>query len=1109
MSEIDKYYLQPNQATPIDGLTEIAPGGVSDTPLQPTAGETTQTGDSTSFPTNKLTSQNYVPSQSGWALKENGDVEFGSGKFRGDITGASGTFSGTITASAGTIGGFSISATALTASNFSLDSSGQRLTLGSGNDIVIADADDATYRLWAGNATAASAPFSVGKDGALTASNATITGDITATTGSIGGFDIGSDYIRDAADSFGLASTVTGSNDVRFWAGTTFANRANAPFRTFEDGSTVTSNLTVTGGSISIGGQAVVNTDGSSEFLNTLIGRQQVTVDNTANLNTVLSDLSSAGGGILYLKAGTYTLSSALTYYSNITIRGISQNATILDFNNTGVGIVAAGSSVYTTGTLTSITGGVNVTGFGTSWLANVTPGQQLFLNNRWHVIAAVNSDTSITLAESYGGPTVTAGTSYRIASPMVNIALEQLTVKNATGDGFNIDDVREVELSNLLFLDCNVGFTMTNTSEITTNIVTTASCTSDGYQLTNVGFGGLTTLSSAGNGGNGATINDMNTIFVSTSSCAANTGDGYNLTDVSNSAFIVEASANGGQGIELVSGCDNNFIYAGLIENNTSDGIKLTATCDNNTIGSSCNVLNNGGYGVNIAASTCDDNLIIGVHFEGNTSGSINDSGTGTVVQACLPLSVNDAPADTVSLTADEDLSAGDVVYPTGNNLIKRVRPTSVGTVDTTVTEPAAVSANYKILPIDATRQLHIRGGDINGNKAMGARIGTINANEDDFTYGTEYTFGGVNSDCYDVCQIDSTRFLVTYHQQTATTASKAVLLDVGSSGTTITNGTPVTIGTRIDTSHIPCVGLDSSRALIGYYVSSGNAFHVQVLSLSGTTITTNTGVDMSSTQGSQTRASFLLLETDKVLVVYGGDNSDPLRAKTIDISGTTPTVNGANTLDATNRAYTMGLSEIDSSKAMLVYSYSDGASDRKTQAAVLSISGSTVTKGSNLELSTISQADDYINVVSVSPTVFITATDNGSSVLKYHLLQRDGTTVSSIATNTGTFSSTNSSTWICRVKPFLYLGVLGTNYGLTTLGSTSNIFIGVATEDIADSASGAVALKGYRNETFSVLTAGTIYYIDDSGTATTESSSVSQRLGVAINTTTIPIES
>jgi hypothetical protein len=63
-----------------------------------------------------------------------------------------------------------------------------------------------------------------------------IEGDITATTGSIGGFDIGTDYIRDVANSFGMASTVSGSDDVRFWAGDTFANRATAPFRVTESG---------------------------------------------------------------------------------------------------------------------------------------------------------------------------------------------------------------------------------------------------------------------------------------------------------------------------------------------------------------------------------------------------------------------------------------------------------------------------------------------------------------------------------------------------------------------------------------------------------------------------------------------------------------------------------------------------------------------------------------------------------------------------------------------------------------------------------------------------------------------------------------------------------
>src|SRR3990167_11265762 len=52
----------------------------------------------------------------------------------------------------------------------------------------------------------------------------------------IGGFQVGSDYVRDAADSMGLASTVSGGDDVRFWAGDTFANRASAPFRVTEAG---------------------------------------------------------------------------------------------------------------------------------------------------------------------------------------------------------------------------------------------------------------------------------------------------------------------------------------------------------------------------------------------------------------------------------------------------------------------------------------------------------------------------------------------------------------------------------------------------------------------------------------------------------------------------------------------------------------------------------------------------------------------------------------------------------------------------------------------------------------------------------------------------------
>lgn len=120
-----------------------------------------------------------------WLEANNGTPRFSIGNSAGNkLTwdGSALTIVGAITASSGTIGGFTIGASTITATNLSLDSSGQRISLGSANDIIILDADDATYRIWAGNATAASAPFSVTKAGAVTASNITITGGSIAST---------------------------------------------------------------------------------------------------------------------------------------------------------------------------------------------------------------------------------------------------------------------------------------------------------------------------------------------------------------------------------------------------------------------------------------------------------------------------------------------------------------------------------------------------------------------------------------------------------------------------------------------------------------------------------------------------------------------------------------------------------------------------------------------------------------------------------------------------------------------------------------------------------------------------------------------------------------
>ena len=155
------------------------------------------------------------------------------------------SFTGTVTAGAGAIGGFNLGADYV---RDVADSFGLASTVTGGDDV----------RGWAGAtfANRATAPLRFTESGAFVATSATITGAITATSGSftgtvtsgagaIGGFNLGADYIRDAADSFGMASTVTGGDDVRWWAGAAFADRATAPYRVTEAGVTTAQDLRI------------------------------------------------------------------------------------------------------------------------------------------------------------------------------------------------------------------------------------------------------------------------------------------------------------------------------------------------------------------------------------------------------------------------------------------------------------------------------------------------------------------------------------------------------------------------------------------------------------------------------------------------------------------------------------------------------------------------------------------------------------------------------------------------------------------------------------------------------------------------------------------------
>ena len=256
------------------------------------------------------------------------------------------------------------------------------------------------------------------------------------------------------------------------------------------------------------------------------------------------------------------------------------------------------------------------------------------------------------------------------------------------------------------------------------------------------------------------------------------------------------------------------------------------------------------------------------------------------------------------------------------------------------------------------------------------------------------------MSTQAFDVCQFDTYKFLVIYYETTGT-ACKCVVLDCSSSGSTITNGSVVSINTSNSSSQVSCAKLDSSRVAITYHSSADNKKYVQILSISGTTITTNTQVELDAGTNNGLRVSLEYLTTNTLLCVYAADNTDTLVAKIITVSGTVPTVNGSNTLDATSANYNISkIGVMSSTKAAITYSES---SNTDTFAAVLTISGTTVTKGSNLTLATVeTYSSSYANVIAISPTVLLTGTKQDASNDKWHLLYVDGTTITSTTTVT-----------------------------------------------------------------------------------------------------------
>lgn len=247
------------------------------------------------------------------------------------------TREGTIKATNGTIGSFTLNT--------------NRLYSGSGSSTAGIGVYGTDYAFWAGGDTSSTAPFRVSHGGALTATNANITGTITTSNITATGGKI-ADYTISGAQLIGNNVGLSGTSGQgwAFWAGSN--DSGSAPFRVGHDGSFYASSGSISGSiiannSISAGKMNVSNLSSISANLGTITGGS-ININNYFSVNSSGgTQLSTSGGGFLSTRSSTHPYVSALNI-AYIAGGGISfRSGTTQDNPGNQMGRLFKGSNDY------------------------------------------------------------------------------------------------------------------------------------------------------------------------------------------------------------------------------------------------------------------------------------------------------------------------------------------------------------------------------------------------------------------------------------------------------------------------------------------------------------------------------------------------------------------------------------------------------------------------------------------------------------------------------------------------------------------------------------------------------------------------------------------
>jgi len=370
----------------------------------------------------------------------------------------------------------------------------------------------------------------------------------------------------------------------------------------------------------------------------------------------------------------------------------------------------------------------------------------------------------------------------------------------------------------------------------------------------------------------------------------------------------------------------------------------------------------------------------------------------------------------------------------------------------------------------------------------------------------------------CYFVrCAYDPTQncIVVYYKYNGGTNLGKVRAATV--SGTSFSFGTELSAfggNAHGNTAGDICNLNDSSVAICwGSGATSGSG--VQAMTISGTTLTLGTGVSVSSNTSNPMRMDSG--KKGELLCQLGYTSHIQYVACTV--SGTTVTAGtvteiggGSSTVNDLASGFWNGYTSPESTYVAAYHT--PGGASGVTLGRLITVSGTTLTLNATTSLAadaTSIPAMGWGN--SATQALFYYRPNSDSSIGQVTELNYSGTTISEGATVTvGTQNYTYWGVATDQVaKKSIVMYQDGSNsdaaevnvYTPTSSNLTATNFVGIADAAISSSATGTVVVQGGTATGLSSLTTGSKYYVQDDGTITTVSSSVSA--GLAISTTSL----